>query len=58
MTAIDFSGWPLYTHERLPEEIAYRITRSLDVFRVLSMEDEVTLELDFRAVLEVTSPPA
>ncbi len=31
--AISFSGWPLYTHESLPEEIAYRICRSLDAAR-------------------------
>ncbi len=30
VTAIDFSGWPLYTRESLPEEIAYRVARSLD----------------------------
>jgi TRAP-type uncharacterized transport system substrate-binding protein len=31
--AIDFSGWPLYTREDLPEEIAYRVCQSLDAAR-------------------------
>lgn len=31
--AIDFSGWPLYTRADLPEEIAYRICKSLDANR-------------------------
>ena len=31
--AIDFSGWPLYTRADLPEEIAYRVCKSLDASR-------------------------
>lgn len=33
VSAIDFSGWPLYTRESLSEEIAYCICRSLDAGR-------------------------
>jgi TRAP-type uncharacterized transport system substrate-binding protein len=31
--AVDFSGWPLFTHASLPDEIAYRICQSLDANR-------------------------
>ncbi len=31
--AIDFSGWPLYTRADMPDEIAYRICKSLDAAR-------------------------
>lgn len=31
--AIDFSGWPLYTHASLSDEIAYRICQALDAAR-------------------------
>ena len=31
--AVDFSGWPLYTRADLPDEIAYRICKSLDAAR-------------------------
>lgn len=33
VAAIDFSGWPLYTHANLPDEIAYRICKALDAAR-------------------------
>jgi TRAP-type uncharacterized transport system substrate-binding protein len=28
-TCIDYSGWPLYTRESLPDEIAYRVCDAL-----------------------------
>jgi TRAP-type uncharacterized transport system substrate-binding protein len=33
--AIDFSGWPLYTRADLPDEIAYRVCKSLEANRSL-----------------------
>ena len=42
IAAIDFSGWPLYTREELPEEIAYRICRSLDLARPRIVFDSPT----------------
>ena len=44
--AIDFSGWPLFTHAGLPDEIAYRICQSLDAARArIPFDSERPVEL-------------
>ena len=44
--AVDFSGWPLYTRADLPDEIAYRICKSLDAARArIPFDSERTVEL-------------
>jgi TRAP-type uncharacterized transport system substrate-binding protein len=45
--SIDFSGWPLFTHTSLPDEIAYRICQSLDANRA-----KIPFDLDRPVELE------
>jgi hypothetical protein len=46
MPSIDFGGWPLYTHDRLPDDIAYRMCQSLDARKArIPFDSERTVEL-------------
>ena len=45
---IDYSGWPLYAHERLAEETAYEIARA-----VATREEQVVWEAEYEGLAQV-----
>lgn len=45
---IDYSGWPLYAREDLPEEVAYKIARA-----AVAREAQIVFEAEYQGINEV-----